>query len=63
MDKKLAEAGFTAEPSPAGDGFWTLHYRGELVVNEEAARHKDAAGAVTAMVRESVGEGEEGAAE
>lgn len=56
VDKRLAEAGFTAEPSPAGDGFWTLHHNGELVVNEDAARHKEAAEAMTAMVEKSIGE-------
>lgn len=59
VDKRMAEAGFTAEPSHH-DGFWTLHHRGELVVNEEAARHKAAAEAMSVMVEKAVGEAGEG---
>ncbi|PYE39954.1 hypothetical protein DFI02_12032 [Rhizobium sp. PP-F2F-G20b] len=52
IDRKVAEAGFSVEPSP-NEGYWTLHYKGQPLHNERAAEQAQALGATTSQAIET----------
>ncbi|HMO30227.1 hypothetical protein [Enterovirga sp.] len=53
VDRKLEEAGFTVAP-PHEDGFWRTLYRGEQVINRNAAQHEKAAGALSRTIKDTL---------
>jgi hypothetical protein len=53
VDQRIADAGFTMEPA-ATEGFWTMHHRGEPIVNKDYERHANAARAVKDLVEKEL---------
>jgi len=55
LDRNMAAAGFTVEPSPNA-GYWTLHHKGEPIVNRDAERHEKATAAMSEIIGENAAE-------